>query len=302
MTNSRHNNWYQWGYDDTDWLGRRISPNQKFSIRYIVNNIKLFSFSDALDYNLKIFLDDYPNEKYGLLLSGGSDSETVFRTFIRNNVDFVPYIFRYENDSNIYDVSYAITLCESFQKEYKLIDLNLKKFYETDAEKISELAQIDRPRLLPQLKFLDYIDEMPIASDGHPLWFRRNQSYDEPGVWEKIEFEFYLGWEKYLKYTNRKASMLWLKYTPELSLAFDQTTWLKQLINDKFYGKLGIRSTKFQAHKEVNPEMLFRKKQTGFEKVEDLTNEFEQFLCKKYDGLPYRGSIVVESHLVESIR
>jgi len=48
--------------------------------------------------------------------------------------------------------------------------------------------------------------------------------------------------------------------------------------------------------------MLFRKKQTGFEKVEDLTNEFEQFLCKKYDGLPYRGSIVVESHLVESIR
>jgi hypothetical protein len=294
---SSHKDWYQWGYDDTDWLGRRISHDQKFSIRYLADNVKTFSFSDALDYNLKTFLNDYPDEKYAILLSGGTDSETVFRTFIRNNVDFVPYIFRYENDSNIYDVSYAITLCESHEKKYHLVDLNLKKFYETEAEKISELAQIDQPRLLPQLKFLDYIDEMPIASDGHPLWFRRNESYNQSGIWEKIEFEFYLGWEKYLKYTNRKASMLWLKYTPELSLAFDQTSWLKKLINDGFYGKRGMRSTKFQAQKEVNPEMIFRKKQTGFEKVEDLTNEFEQFLYKKYNGLPYRGSVVVQRHL-----
>jgi hypothetical protein len=291
--------WYQWGYDDANWLGRRISPDQKFSFRYMVDNIKSLSFSDALDYNLKIFLNDYPDEKYGLLLSGGSDSETVFRTFVKNKVDIVPYIFRYENDSNIYDVSYAITLCESLQKEYKLIDFNLKKFYETEAEKISEFAQIDNPRVLPQLKFLDYIDEMPIAGEGHPYWFRRNHSYDEPGIWEKMEIEVPLGWEKYTRYINRRASMLWLKYTPEFTLAFDQTPWLQNLINDKFYGKLGTRSTKLQAYKEVNPEMLFRKKQTGFEKIKDLTNEFEQFLHNKYNGFHCRAEVIVETHLAE---
>jgi hypothetical protein len=291
--------WYQWGYDDANWLGRRISPDQKFSFRYVVDNVKSLSFSDALDYNLKVFLNDYPDEKYGLLLSGGSDSEAVFRTFVKNKVDIVPYIFRYENDSNIYDVSYAIALCESLQKEYKLIDFNLKKFYETEAEKISEFALIDNPRVLPQLKFLDYIDEMPIAGEGHPYWFRHNHSYDEPGIWEKMEIEVPLGWERYTRYINRKASMLWLKYTPEFTLAFDQTPWLQNLINDKFYGKLGIRSTKFQAYKEVNPEMLFRKKQTGFEKLKDLTNEFEQFLYKKYNGFHWRKEVIVQTHLAE---
>jgi hypothetical protein len=118
-------------------------------------------------------------------------------------------------------------------------------------------------------------------------------------IWEKMEIEVPLGWEKYTRYINRRASMLWLKYTPEFTLAFDQTPWLQNLINDKFYGKLGTRSTKLQAYKEVNPEMLFRKKQTGFEKIKDLTNEFEQFLHNKYNGFHCRAEVIVETHLAE---
>jgi hypothetical protein len=294
-----HNNWYQWGYDNKDWLGRRTSIDQTFNSRYITNDIKSLSFTDALDYNLKTLVNDFSTEKYALLLSGGSESETTFRTFIKNKVDFTPYIFRYENDSNIYDVSYAITLCESHEKKYNLIDLNLKNFFENDAEKISEYSQIDRPRMLPQLKFLDYIDEMPIGCHGEPSWHRMNHSYDELGVWVNSEFEFEMGWDKYARYINRTAVMLWFKYTPELALAYNQTPWIKMLINDKFYGKLGPRSTKLQAYKEVYPEMLFRKKQTGFELVDDLINEFEGFLYKKYNGFPYRG--VVQRTLGESI-
>jgi len=298
MIYTGHNNWYQYGYNDDNRYQRRISPDQQFSIRYFIDNdIKSLSFLDALDYNLKIFLDDYPNEKYGLLLSGGSDSEVVFRTLMKNKIDFVPYIFRYENDINIYDVSYAITLCQSYEKDYKLIDLNLKKFYENEAEKISEMALIDRPRLLPILKFLDYIDEMIISAGGDPMWTRRNNNYEELGTWEKIEFESFLNVEKYASYINRKSSMHWLRYTPELTLAYDQTDWINMLINDKFYGKLGTRSTKFQAYKEVYPEMLFRKKKTGYEKIEHLMDEFEKFLEKKYNGLIHRGSVVVKTHL-----
>jgi hypothetical protein len=37
--------------------------------------------------------------------------------------------------------------------------------------------------------------------------------------------------------------------------------------------------------------MLFRKKQTGFEKIEPIINEFEKFLYKKYNGFPYRGIV-----------
>jgi len=286
-----HNNWYQWGYDNSNWLGRRTSIDQTFCSRYVIDKIKSMTFAEALDYNLKTFVNDFPNEKYALLLSGGSESETVFRTFIKNKVDFTPYIFRYENDINIYDVSYAITLCESHEKKYRLIDLNLKKFFEHGAEKISEYAQIDNPRLLPQLKFLDYIDEMPIGCHGEPSWHRLNHSYEEPGIWVNSEFEFEMGWDKYIQRTNRTSIMLWFKYTPELALAYNQTPWINTLINDGFYGKLGPRSTKIQAYKQVYPEMLFRKKQTGFEKIEFVIDEFEKFLYQKYNGFLYRGIV-----------
>ena len=36
------------------------------------------------------------------------------------------------------------------------------------------------------------------------------------------------------------------------------------------------------------PDIIERKKQTGFEKVDPLINEFETFLQTKYKGLPYR--------------
>ena len=39
------------------------------------------------------------------------------------------------------------------------------------------------------------------------------------------------------------------------------------------------------------PDLIDRKKQTGFEKTDLLVNEFESFLQKKYNGLPYRQSV-----------
>ena len=44
-------------------------------------------------------------------------------------------------------------------------------------------------------------------------------------------------------------------------------------------------------YREVYPDMIERKKQTGFEKTDLLVNEFELFLKEKYNGLPYRQTV-----------
>jgi hypothetical protein len=67
--------------------------------------------------------------------------------------------------------------------------------------------------------------------------------------------------------------------------------WFKKLVNDEYYGKLGCNSTKLIGYRETYPDMIERKKQTGFEKTDLLVNEFELFLEKKYKGLPYRQHV-----------
>jgi hypothetical protein len=67
--------------------------------------------------------------------------------------------------------------------------------------------------------------------------------------------------------------------------------WFNKIINDEYYGKLGFNSTKIIGYREVYPDIIERKKQTGFEKVDPLINEFESFLHTKYSGYPYRQSV-----------
>jgi hypothetical protein len=68
------------------------------------------------------------------------------------------------------------------------------------------------------------------------------------------------------------------------------TNWFNKLINDSYYGKMGSSSTKIIGYREAYPDLITRKKQTGFEKIDLLAEEMEQHLIKKYNGLPYRGS------------
>jgi hypothetical protein len=51
---------------------------------------------------------------------------------------------------------------------------------------------------------------------------------------------------------------------------------------------MGTNSTKIIGYREMYPDLIERKKQTGFEKIDFLVNELELFLASKYKGLPYR--------------
>jgi hypothetical protein len=70
-----------------------------------------------------------------------------------------------------------------------------------------------------------------------------------------------------------------------------QMQWFTKITNDEYYGKLGFNSTKIIGYKEAYPDLIERKKQTGFEKVDLLINEVESFLKTKYKGLPYRQTV-----------
>lgn len=285
------NNWYKWSYGSGPVFGRQTG-DLPFNTSYTCGfNGVIGNFKEELHKAAASTLDHYPGLRPCVFFSGGADSELILRAYLDIGADPEVYIVRYEKDYNIYDVSYAITVCNILGVKYNLIDFGLEKFYRNDADLISEQAQVDRPRMLPHIKFTDCADGLIIVGHSDVRWYRANEDYSEPGVWLAQDFEHDIGCDKYNLLHNRPAIYQWWKWTPGLILSYTRLNWFQNLIKDKYNGKLGINSTKLQGFREIYPDMIQRKKATGFEDVDHLINELENHFIKKYNGLPYRNEI-----------
>jgi hypothetical protein len=283
------NNWYQWNYDFGKMFSRRENSNELFQTHYGKTDRTILDFKTELKRAAASTLEHYPGLRPCIFFSGGIDSEAILRSYISIKSSPLVYVVRYEDDINLYDLLYAEKVCRDLGVKYNIIDFNLKKFYENDAEKISEESQIDRPKMLPHLKFTDCADGLIIVGHSDVRWFRPETSYDKKVEWKCQDFEHDIGCDKYNMLKNRDAIFQWWKWTPGLVLSYTKMKWFQKLVSDGYPGKLGINSTKYIGFKEHFPDMLKREKKTGFEKIENLTNEFGDFLNRKYSGFPYRA-------------
>lgn len=290
MILTSENNWYQWNYGVGEKFGRRTNKDERLVTSFLPYTGKIKSFRQELNNVASSIRDHYSNLSPCVMFSGGADSEVVIRSFLDIGITPDVYIFRYENDYNIYDVSYAITVCSMLGINYKLIDFNLKKFYENDAEQISEISQIDRPQALPQLKFMDYVDGLPVYGASDISLTRSNDNYSAKGTWNISCWEHDVGWSKYAKTINRPAVMEWFKWTPGVVISVTQLQWFKNLIDDQYIGKLGTNSTKILGYQEAYQDIINRSKKTGFEKLDTLSLELEKFFEHKYKGLIFRDT------------
>jgi len=279
------NNWYKWSYGDT--LFGRQTGDLKWSTSYKCEDVyHVGSFKEEMLIAARSTMDHYAGLKPCVYFSGGLDSELVLRSYLDIGTDPIVNIFRFENHINEYDVSYAIVICETLGVKYNIIDFNVTKFFEHDAEAISSIAQIDRPRGLPQLKFLDYTEGFAVLGIGDPRWTR---SIKDNSPWILLDQEHDTGWDKYIIHKDIPAIAQWFKWTPELVLAYTELDWFKNLvINNKWTGREGVTSTKIIGYREAYPDLLQRDKKTGMEPIDSLINEFEEFLKKKNNGLVYR--------------
>jgi ferredoxin-fold anticodon binding domain-containing protein len=287
MIYTSENDWYYWSYGNAKFE-RKSDATQVLKTTFTECIKPVFSFKEELLNNAKSTIDHFDGKKFSILFSGGMDSELVLRSYLELKHDFDVNIFRYEKDYNVYDVSHAVVSCEKLGVPYKIIDFNLEKFYESEAESISEIAQIDRPRALPQLKFMDFVDNIPIIGASDCRWFRPSVDYNEPSEWWVQCFEHDIGYSKYVRATNRSAIAEWFKWTPGVVVSYTYLKWFKKLVTDQYIGKTGVTSTKYLGYNETYPDLIERIKKTGFEYTDHLVLEFEEHLKKKYNGLIYR--------------
>lgn len=262
----RFDNWMSYSYDDVEY-GIKTSNNSQFKL--LINKkvtTPIPTYKDALFNNARLMRDMY-NEPFDVCLSGGIDSEVIVRTFNSLGIKFNTFIFRLEDNLNVQDVSDAIDICTELNLNYKIIDFNLRSFFENDA-----LATFDRHpytvlERLPRLKWIDYLDNIPVFGDGEPYWKRQYESdYSIKSPWKFVfAEESQYSNSFYARDIGRKVISEWYEYTPEIILSYHRTPLIKQLLNDEIYGKLSCYSSRAELHRNIWPNIKNKQKLVGYE-------------------------------------
>ena len=262
----RFNNWMSYSFDKIEY-GKKLTKESIFSINFN-NKIKkesIPSYKDALYNNAKIMRDSF-SEPFDVLLSGGIDSEVVVRTFKDLGIKHNTFIFRLENDYNIRDINDAVAICQQINIPYKIIDFNLQNFFEQDALYYFNKSFVPRAGRLPRLKWIEYLDNIPVFCDGEPYWKRMyGEDYSKQSEWHLQLEEGAYSSSIYGQNIDRIVIGDWYEYTPEIILSHMQHSTTQKLLKDQLSGKLSSWSSRYAMHQEIWPEIEVRKKLVGYE-------------------------------------
>ena len=181
-----------------------------------------------------------------LMLSGGLDSEYVFRVFRHLKFDFTPVIIRLigkhcPTDYNVNDTAQGFDLCKTYNVEPIVIDFNFDEFF--DSGEIFELMHTWRCRgigVVTILKVAESLDGFTVMGNDPP-YLRFNEKIKE---WQLEEEELIHTLLRFYQGKNLQGCPFLLSYTPEMMLSFLLDPHVVDLASGKYPGKTGTNSTK----------------------------------------------------------
>lgn len=299
---TQHNH-FKFGYDHKDWFVNRSNENQEFVTSYGRAETNLLSWRKTNVLAAQKIRMASNNSKIWLLYSGGIDSEVCVKSFMEANISFQVAIMRYENDSNIHDIRFALDFCKRNDLSYKLFDLNISKFWGShELYQIVDLCHCVSPQLAACLWLGDQVDGIPVIAQGESYLKKIVPDDYVPGVspylpspWHYIESDRLCSLFRYFIFKNKPAVPAFFQYLPEQILSFvTKNHRLQMLIANQVPGKLGTRSSKFQMYTEDYPELEPREKLHGFEKFDELHKKYRTELAQRFPLADEDYSIPVE--------
>lgn len=250
--------WFTWYFDNIE-RGSKSSLNSKFRIELrptISRTVK--SYKEELLLNAQATRDSF-TEPLDLMFSGGGDSEVALRCYHQLKIPVNVFIFRYENNYNLFDLTTAISVCDELNIKPKIIDFNLQKFFENDAYDIWKTGYYLNGGKLPHMKMLDYLDNIPVMCGGEPYWsYVNNGWYFELG-------ELHHSQAFYTHTIGRRNVPDWHEFSPELAIAFTNNRYIKNLRREPPLNKEQLHVMKYIIFHSMWPEIKIRSKATGFE-------------------------------------
>jgi hypothetical protein len=244
------NNWL-------DWTGS--GDEFKFILKQTVTQ-PVMNYHDELFENARN-IRDIISGPLDLMFSGGIDSEVVLRIYRELKIPINVFIFKYQDMLNYREFDHAIKVCTDLNVKHKVIDFNVKQFFENDAYDIWSMCKTTSSSWLPHMKLTEYLDNTPIIASGEPYW---KKQVDGTWVFELEEDAKF--WTIYHKTIGRTAVTDWYEYRPEVILSYMQLPRVQQLINNQVPGKTSTVSSKALIHQAKWDDIIIRAKMVGFEK------------------------------------
>lgn len=265
----RLNNWMQYSFDDGAIYGPKTGKDSIFKLHFAKGlEVKDLSYYDALFYNARMMAENY-SQPFDVLLSGGIDSEIVVRVFKQLGIKQNVYTFRLEDDINIRDVENAKRICANIGVDLKIIDWNLKRWIENDAEAVYQKTFSPIVERMIRFAWFDYLDNIIVMGEGEPYWRRELEGdFSQKSNWQLKWTEDYFMSSIYAKQTGRTVIGEWYNYTPEIVMSFHKLPIIQKLIDDEIPGKISSWSSRTEIHKELWPDIFNRLKLAGYEGAE----------------------------------
>ena len=182
--------------------------------------------------------------KLMLMLSGGLDSEYVFRVFRHLKFDFTPVIIRlvgkhYHTDYNIHDTKNAFEICKNHDITPTVITFDFDKFVDS-GELFENMHRFHAGGfgVATILKVVELLDGFTVYGNDPP-YMRLNN-----GVWQLEEEEMIHAILRAYKGLNLNGCPFLLSYTAEMMLSFLLEPRIVNLANGMYPGKTGTNSSK----------------------------------------------------------
>lgn len=197
-----------------------------------------------------------------LLFSGGIDSEFMIRVFDTANVPYKLAVIDY-GEWNKHDTMYAYKFCELHNKTPIVVNVDIQEL--VNSGKFLEIANSVHccaHQMIPIMYGLTKLEGTLVMANGEPYL----KNYD--GEWRWQETQRVNAYNKWYELNSIDGTPDFLRYTPEMVVAFINDPTVQELINNKRPGKLSTRTSK---HEIFSRDYMFepRQKYTGWEKIEE---------------------------------
>jgi hypothetical protein len=248
--------WVSWSCDGIKF-GSKTTPQSKFELEFkkIINR-PLKSHKEELLENTRVLRDKF-SEPFDLLFSGGLDSEVILRCHHELKIPINVFTFKFENDYNIKDVTHALRIGDELNVKINVIDFNVKKFFENDAYSFWSKSYFASAGLLPHMKMLEYLDNIPVMGGGVPIW---NFMSTE---WKFQLRDWGICWPG-----GTKRSMIhnWYEYSPEVILSHTLLPQIQNVINSTtINNNCTYEQYKYFVYKNIWKNIEIRTKRNGYE-------------------------------------
>jgi hypothetical protein len=235
-----------------------ISWNEQCNINYRLHNLN--NFHNEL-INNSIAIHESFSGKLDLLFSGGTSSQVALYSFLEAGIP-VNLITANFSNLNLRDVNSAIEISNNLNLQLKIIDIDIKKFFENEAEELFEKAPCFDINNLLITKILSFCDNTPIVGGKELQVIRESLDYTVNKDWyvKILNENFYIN-----NNVSRPMISNWGMYSPEVILSLLQEEEIKKNIDNKQYGKLSLNTTLYPMYKKIWPYFYTRSPQIGLE-------------------------------------